>query len=461
MPPNPESPGQFAQRPIPVLSSTPLHVRGLCHGHWQWFQFVTTGQRSVTTFARQTPLPPDTVVRTVRRATTVSETQAVVVQFDSMWIETQNRYATSDVIIVNGMGALNAMPSQWDVPATFNPTQAAAAAVPGTVLYRPGVDSLTLTLGFNTTLGDQGCASLVHPLVMVGVRCSWGSMLGFGCPFDIAATRVPRQVSDGDVITAPIEPDAMHYFAIYVGSFDVLSLSLRRLERFSKYVDALTGQARDHVDHGLLGSLIISRNTCPTAVNVFRPPPPPPVGKGAGAAAVSVQPDVRVVPIVNSTEFANASLFCTEAPQAGRYALAVHAATLQSPVGMQYIGAGCTNGYVGPDYQPLYTSMRAGTTPPTCNPNRANNEMKPNRPFYELTVRHQPFADGSRLIASDNVWLHRMTSFIRCATSRLPTARWPTARCALGVWAMASGADTRFKRPTRRLRMSSWACRKA
>jgi hypothetical protein len=309
MPPNPESPGQFAQRPIPVLSSTPLHVRGLCHGHWQWFQFVTTGQRSVTTFARQTPLPPDTVVRTVRRATTVSETQAVVVQFDSMWVETQNRYATSDVIIVNGMGALNAMPSQWDVPATFNPTQAAAAAVPGTVFYRPGVDSLTLTLGFNTTLGDQGCASLVHPLVMVGVRCSWGSMLGFGCPFDIAATRVPRQVSDGDVITAPIEPDAMHYFAINVGSFDVLSLSLRRLERFSTYVDDLTGQARDHVDHGLLGSLIVSRNTCPTAVNVFRPPPPPPVGKGGGAAAVSVLPDVRVVPIVNSTEYLPECLF--------------------------------------------------------------------------------------------------------------------------------------------------------
>ncbi|KOO21450.1 upf0029-domain-containing protein [Chrysochromulina tobinii] len=258
-----------------------------------------------------------------------------------MWVETQNRYATSDVIIVNGMGALNAMPSQWDVPATFNPTQAAAAAVPGTVFYRPGVDSLTLTLGFNTTLGDQGCASLVHPLVMVGVRCSWGSMLGFGCPFDIAATRVPRQVSDGDVITAPIEPDAMHYFAINVGSFDVLSLSLRRLERFSTYVDDLTGQARDH-----------------------------------------------------------------------------------SPVGMQYIGAGCTNGYVGPHYQPLYTSMRAGTTPPTCNPNRANNEMKPNRPFYELTVRHQPFADGALAHREGRADLRRAAEwFVSVQDMGLNTAR--------------------------------------
>jgi hypothetical protein len=41
--------------------------------------------------------------------------------------------------------------------------------------------------------------------------------------------------------------------------------------------------------------------------------------------------------------------------------------------------------------------MRAGTTPPTCNPNRANNEMKPNRPFYELSVRLAPPAVCRRI----------------------------------------------------------------
>ena len=39
----------------------------------------------------------------------------------------------------------------------------------------------------------------------------------YACPFDVAATRVPRRISDGDVVHAPIEASALHYFAIDIG----------------------------------------------------------------------------------------------------------------------------------------------------------------------------------------------------------------------------------------------------
>ncbi len=407
VPPIPENPSEFAERAIPVLSSTPLHTPGLCHGHWQWFQLLTTGERNVTTHSRE---PMDGVVRTVRGEATVTETQAVVIQFDTMWVAEQNRYATSDVIVVNGLDALATMPTRYDIPATFNPGQAAARAEPGTVYWRPNVDSLTLTLGYNTTLGGEGCAALLHPLVLIGVRCSWGAQSGFGCPFDLAATLVPRQISDGDVVSAPIEPDGLHYFAIDVGSFDVLSVSLRRLERHATYEDAQTGETRAHVDHGLLGNLIASRGVCPDPSN--RPPPPPPPHPpfpslpdstldGAAAAAYAAEAaafvaDLAVAPIVNTSATANLSFFCTTAPLAGRYAIAVHAAAVQTPLGLVSTGTGvCTDGYVGPTYAPLYISLAPGGAAPQCNPNGINNELKPNRPLYELSVSHQPFADGA------------------------------------------------------------------
>lgn len=202
VPPRPENPSEFAARPVPVLSSTPIHTQGLCHGHWQWFQFRTdVGTRNVTTYTREEG--EDGVVRTVRSEHTVTETQAVVVQFDTLWVREEGRYATSDVLVVNGIDALQAMPSRYtpsglappapahrlfpggsmaggapttlidrrlvfrplppprryDIPATFNPAAAAAAAEPGRVSWHPSVDSLTLTLGYNTTLGWEGCAS--------------------------------------------------------------------------------------------------------------------------------------------------------------------------------------------------------------------------------------------------------------------------------------------------------------
>ena len=55
----------------------------------------------------------------------------------------------------------------------------------------------------------------------------------------------------------------------------------------------------------------------------------------------------------------------------------------------------CTNGYVGPSGLPIFISQTIPGQPPQCNPNEANNELKPNRPFYELSIRHRAFVDGA------------------------------------------------------------------
>ena len=71
---------------------------------------------------------------------------------------------------------------------------------------------------------------------------------------------------------------------------------------------------------------------------------------------------------------------------------------MQAPTGLAHEArsatADCSNGYVGPSGMPIYESVAQPGQLPQCNPNGASNELKPARPRYELTVLHQPYADG-------------------------------------------------------------------
>ena len=71
---------------------------------------------------------------------------------------------TAQVMVVNGLAN---MPPSWDNPAVFDPDAAANAASPGTIHWHPLVDSLTLTLSYNTTLSSLGCAASLAPQIMV------------------------------------------------------------------------------------------------------------------------------------------------------------------------------------------------------------------------------------------------------------------------------------------------------
>ena len=152
----------------------------------------------------------------------------------------------------------------------------------------------------------------------------------------------------------------------------MLRVTLRRIAAGDTWEDesTLPPTVRVHRDHALLGSLLASRGTCPDPRLSPPPPPPPPpppiplpgapvlvLADGAVAAAPPPLPppppltfdDLTSTPITNGTSYATLELFCTVAPQAGEYALAVHAADLQGPVAMEATGSGdCTNGYVGP-----------------------------------------------------------------------------------------------------------------
>lgn len=219
----PMSRAEFLSLGIPELSTEPLFHPGVCDGEWRWFQMLTAAERTHTSESRD--VGDDGVVRTSRTSTTLTETHAVVVHFDGMWTRQTNRYPTSDVLIVDGQ---DAMPENWDAPVNwataFDPAFAASQA-PDRIIYKPSVDSLTLTLGYNTSLSSGRCASGLQPLILVGIRCAWGER--FGCPFQLSATRVPTRVSDGDVVTAPIEAGAFHYFGLSIGGFDTLTLTLR------------------------------------------------------------------------------------------------------------------------------------------------------------------------------------------------------------------------------------------
>ena len=316
----------FLEQPVPVLDGISQYNPGLCHGRWQWYQVASARTRWVRTTSQQ--LDADGVVRAKQTAHNTTDTHAVVISFDSKWAPRTGRFGTSDIMVVNGQDAL---PSLWDTPAIFEPNAAAAAAEAGRIYWVQAVDSLTLTIGFNSTLSDAGCASKVYPLLLVGVRCAWG--LAFACAFDISATLVPRRVGDNDVVRAPIEAGGTHIFALQLADFDSLALTLYRgatdVPNANGIDDTSTHEAPAH---GLLGTLAAFRNTCP---DPSKPLEVPTVNVN-GVLDDLIEDDVIAVPVTNSSATASLEILCTDASSSGIYAIAVHASPIQPPLGLTF-----------------------------------------------------------------------------------------------------------------------------
>ena len=333
---------------------------------------------------------------------------------DGVWTRQANRFPTSDIIVVNGEANL---PDNWDNPGFFDP---AVAENPGKVDWRPSVDSLTMTVGFNTTLSNLGCAGPIASNLYVGVRCNWGQALA--CRFDISARLLPRTVYHGDTVSAPIAAGDIHYYGLQVGSFDLSRVVIDRVDSDLTYTEAATGVVRTH-DFALRGDLTAQRGWCPDPTS--KPPPPPPPSppppsppppeaysvdaSASSSLAAGSSPDDddsaagawfrRVsTPIHNNSASAELELFCTTGDEAGPYAIAVIAAAVQGPIGLAFEAApgatvSCQNGYVGPQGTPVYESPSALGSLPQCNPSGGGNELKPNRPRYVLRVEHQQFSD--------------------------------------------------------------------
>ena len=226
----------FRRQAIPRIPTDGSRERkiDLCDQRWQWYRLPLQYSREIPSTERV--VGPDGITRTVTTTTTVDEQPSVVILFDSLWTRQTNRYPTSDVMIVNGF---TNMPLNWDVPSLFNPDNAVNQVnneKPGTIEYRTGVDSLTLTMGFNTTFSSLGCAGpMDEEYVMVGIRCAWGQALA--CRYDLSAQLLPRRVYDGDVLEAAIGAGELHTYALDIGSYDIVVLTLLRLQHDLTYVE--------------------------------------------------------------------------------------------------------------------------------------------------------------------------------------------------------------------------------
>ena len=145
----------------------------------------------------------DGVVRTVESEESVEERHSLVLSFDAAWNMKANRYATSDLIIADGDEALN-QAIGWETPLFFTPSEFLVDSDAPFVRWMPGRDTVTLTMGFNSTLSaDRGCAGPLAPTVYVVVRCSYEYDLS-PCEFELSAQLIPRLIADGSESRARI-----------------------------------------------------------------------------------------------------------------------------------------------------------------------------------------------------------------------------------------------------------------
>jgi hypothetical protein len=100
---------------IRTLTSTPIHDT-LCDQRWLWFRIPTLGHRERPVATRLTDIFG--VTQTVDVPEQYVESHAVVVQFEGKWTVQNNRFPTSDIMVVNGVEAL---PDNWNAPNEFDP----------------------------------------------------------------------------------------------------------------------------------------------------------------------------------------------------------------------------------------------------------------------------------------------------------------------------------------------------
>ena len=366
----------------PCVGSAPCvpHTHYLCNTYWAWFSFSTDALRTSRVTSREEG--DDGVVRTVEREESVEERHSLVLSFDAAWNMKANRYATSDLIIADGDEALN-QAIGWETPLFFTPSEFLVDSDAPFVRWMPGRDTVTLTMGFNSTLSaDRGCAGPLAPTVYVGVRCSYEYDLS-PCEFELSAQLIPRLIADGSESRARIGAGETHLYVLSLGAYDVFKLSLTR-----QAVITNASKVEYWVGGGLSGSLLALADGCPTEA----------VAKAARDTEKWDGGLLTEVDIGATSPGADLDFFCTTSEQAALYGFGVEAAKKLGPFGMPFFrtvsdsGANCQDGYVGPDGYPMFQSN--AYLEPGCNPNGPSNELKAARGEYSIAVEHRPYAGG-------------------------------------------------------------------
>ena len=410
----------------PAVSQT----ERLCARMWRWFKMPTTGTRARRYTEQQ--VGADGVTRPVELIEELEETMGIVIELNAQWYQKANRFPSVDIVYANGDVNL---PLNWENPSDFKPDDVIVKRE-NVVGYFESQDAWTLTLGYETDKNAEGFSrlspqfgcgragevceqvctdpinatgcedvctvmDLMADFVWVGVRCSWG-VGKVPCYVDLEYTQLPRHLSDGDALQAPIAAGETHYFVVDLGAFDVLAFELTRRgdNLTTNILDVETGvTSRAPAGHGLIGWFLGARDRCPRreetvadAIPYSWPlsgasPPPSPLY----SAEVVDSLDEAAGPF-------GLNFFCTQEVEQGRYAFAVAAASDLGPFEMPFEpskgGSNCKDGYVGPEGKPLFDSYGSPGSMPACNPNLNNNELKRNVGRYGLSLRHKRFVDG-------------------------------------------------------------------
>ncbi len=371
---------------------------GLCRGRWQWYQLTTVHDHEVPYYEIATVGGMQQHVRKIKPVKGMRH--AVAFHLQTAYCpyteecgtqgEPPEYYTTVDVLVTDGEPR-----HPWDSDEPFpNPYPDTIGNYyrgdPYSEMYRYYQDrkSLAITFGYHTNL-TRSCAPRLQDKVNIGVYCSWDpkddDLEKKRCQFELTASLIPEYGYDGLEIRLPISPagekaldnslpdfliesgalaqadPAAQYFALEVGPYDIINVSIERDSPNQTYVlhDGSTAIA----GHGLLGHIARSRGagSCPSRLENH-------------AHSNITLADVRV----------DLEHFCTSPFDTDTYWYGVLAANEFGP----FPGFADTfgPGMVGPDGQPL-----DGSDP------RAPFREQIGWGFYVLRVHHEQLFDSPLL----------------------------------------------------------------
>ena len=290
-------------------------LRGLCRGHWQWYQLSTVHDHTVPYFAvRELVSGRTDLVQLTRVVPDVRHAVALHVQTEYCpWSPNcgastaePNEYYTDVSLLVLDGDPLH----QWNSLAWNNLN-------PNELLERVRVTyggdrfdrayrffskrkAVSMTFGYHMN-GTGSCAPQLKERVNIGVYCSWTPQIGpssWGlntrpCKFSLTVNLVPEITYDGYETTLPMAPagdkglddlvpdymrdegyyadgqrdNAAHYMRITLGGFDILNVSLEREGNNLTYATPAGGMVSN--GHGILGLLTrqLASIGCPTRAN--------------------------------------------------------------------------------------------------------------------------------------------------------------------------------------------------
>ena len=349
----------------------------LCLNHWTFLRLPTAPPTM-----QQSWNDPDTVESSTISAQLggkPSNPQQLILTLDTQYDAAVERFTTVDAFVHTS----ETLPENWYNVHRGTELNQGHAAYPA-IVWTPGLppngvpdtsnyvefsqrDSFTYTMGYDDAHGAT-CNKKMPSEIYLAVRCGNPNAGALGswarqaqpCRFTVRYVLVPQHLMHGDVLgPLPIAPLTTHGYSVDVGGYDVLRFSFRRIGANLTFACLTDGIEDCSVSRGgVVGTVYSSIGACPTL-------------NTASAR-----------PLANSTHTLRQEWFCTAPGEEGRYHVALTTDEL-------FDVGGPVPGYV------LHDGSRPEEgTELIPAPGQQNNQLKPMRGYYTISVHHVAFADG-------------------------------------------------------------------